>query len=291
MIKICFPHGCYGNYLAQCLYHFTELNISGNDNFTFDSRGSSHAYIDNVKANEYILAGHLGHFVDVQKKLEPFVPITAEDVVVSIVPAGMHFLDYHNNHFVKYLQSNTMLAMLDIYSDSEINHKLTTQWNYHNGFSETVPIWILREMVSFAINDVLNVAYNQPIINNSIVVNAQDFFENFLDVFKNLCKQLQLTITVNDKTILQNNKSFIAAQRCHNSQLMCEQWTHCVIDNKSASLNQATFFDEAYVQYCLRQLGYEIQCNGLDVFPVDSRDMTKLIYKTNTHETMHHTNT
>ena len=279
MIKICFPSGCYGNYLAQCLYHFTELNVGGSADFTIDSRGSSHAYIDNVKANEYILAGHLGHFVDVQKKLEPFVPITDEDVVVSIVPVDMHFLDYYNNHFVKYLQSDIMLAMLDIYPSSEIDHKLTTQWNYYDGFNETVPVWILREMVSFAINDVLNVSYNQPIINNSIIVTAQDFFENFLDVFKNLCKQLKLTITVNDITILQNNKSFIAAQRCHNSQLMCEHWIQCVIDNKSALLNQTTFFDEAYVQHRLRQLGYEIQCNGLDVFPVNSQDITKLIYK------------
>lgn len=279
MIKICFPNGCYGNYLAQCLYHFTELNVSGNDNFTFDKVGSSHEYINNAKANEYILAGHLGHFVDVQKKLEPFVPITDNDMVISIVPVDTHFLDYYNNHFVKYLQSNIMMAMLDMYSDSEINSKLVTQWNYHGGFSGTVPIWILREMVSFSINDVLNVAYNQPIINNSIRITTQDFFENFLNVFKNLCKQLKLTVTADDRAILQNNKSFIASQRCHNSQLICKQWAQCVINNKSALLNQATFFDEAYVQHCLRQLGYEIQCNGLDVFPVDSQDMTKLIYK------------
>jgi hypothetical protein len=276
MIKLCYPKGCYGNYLGQCLYYFTNLRANNIEDFSLDIRGSSHAFFANSNAHQYIQAGH--HITDTDNSW-PNITVSSADVVVSIVPLIEHWLDYQNNHFLKHFQGDVIKNISVFFSIDEINHKLTTYWEYHNGFGSAVPTWILREFFSLCIGEVLHNTYNRPSINNSITVTTQDFFENFLDVFKNLCNRLQLTVSVDDDVILQNNIAFITAQRYHNSQIVCEQWIQCVVDNKLAILSQPTFFDEAYIQHRLRQFGYEIRCNGLDIFPYNSQDLFKLIYK------------
>ena len=49
-------------------------------------------------------------------------------------------------------------------------------------------------------------------------------------------------------------------------------------NNNTASPCQ-TMLDEAYVQHCLREQGYEIRCDGLDTFPTNSSDLRELIYE------------
>lgn len=276
MIKLCYPKGCYGNYLGQCLYYFTNLNNNNLEDFSVDRRGSSHAFFNNVKAHDHI---QLGHSVSATDNSWPNITISDTDFVVQIVPLKEHWLDYYNNHFFKHYQGNVIETISELFTVDEINYKLKTQWDYHDGFGANVPVWILREFFSFCIGNVLHSTYTQTDINNSITLTTQDFFESFLDIFKNLCTRLGLTLTVNNNVLLQNNNSFIAAQYYHNSQSAVEQWIQCVIENKSALLSQLTFFNEAYVQHRMRQLGYEIQCNNLDVFPTHSQDLTKLIYK------------
>lgn len=276
MIKLCYPKGCYGNYLGQCLYYFTNLNNNDLENFSLDSRGSSHAFFDNVKAHNYI---QMGHRVSDTDNSWPNITISDTDVVVHVVPLKEHWLDYYNNHFFKHYQGNVIETISELFTVDEINYKLKTQWDYHDEFSAAVPAWILREFFSFCISDILHNTYTQTDISNSITLTTQDFFESFLDIFKNLCTQLGLTLTVDSNVLLQNNNSFIIAQCHHNSQSAVEQWIQCVIENKSAVLSQPTFFNEVYAQHLLRQLGHEIQCNNLNVFPVHSQALTKLIYK------------
>lgn len=276
MIKVHYPQGCYGNYLGQCLYYFTNLNTDYCKNFNIDSRGSSHAFFNNTKAHQHI---QLGHFITDTDNLWPNITITAEDTLISILPLADHRLDYYNNHFSKHYQGDLIKAISEAFTADEIKHKLSAQWRYVGDFGPQVPPWILREFFSLCIGDVLHNMYNHSNINNFIAVSTQVFFENFLPVFKSLCNRLELSIEVSDSDIVENNKVFINSQQYHNSQFMCERWVCSVIDNVPTTLHQTTLFEGAYIQYRLRQLGYEVQCDGLDVFPINSQDMTKLIYK------------
>ena len=55
---------------------------------------------------------------------------------------------------------------------------------------------------------------------------------------------------------------------------------HLLTDQLEVSPADAqTMLDEAYIQHCLREKGYEIRCDGLDVFPTTSRDLRELIYE------------
>jgi hypothetical protein len=276
MIKICYPPGCYGNYLGQCLYFFTNLRTNDSENFSVDSRGSSHAFVNNTKAHQYI---QLGHFISDTNNSFPNISISSEDVVIYITPSSNHQLDYYNNIFFKQYHKNLLNFISESFIAEEINSKLYKNWGYAGQIDDKVPRWILREFFSFFIGDVLHNTYKLLDINNSITLSTQSFFENFLENFKNLCEKLHLTITVNDSVILENNQTFIKAQCYYKLQLLCEQWIQCVIDNTPSTIESMTIFSEAYIQHRLRELGYHIQCNGMNVFPLDSQTMTKLIYK------------
>ena len=51
------------------------------------------------------------------------------------------------------------------------------------------------------------------------------------------------------------------------------------ITNNNTDSPCQTLIDEAYVQHSLREQGYEIQCDGLDTFPTNSRDLREIIYE------------
>jgi hypothetical protein len=276
MIKVCYPQGCYGNYLGQCLYYFTNLKTNDTENFGLDSRGSSHAFFNNTKARQHI---RLGHFITDADNSWPNITVSSEDTLISIIPLADHQLDYYNNHFSKHYQGDLIKAISEAFTADEIKHKLSTQWGYTGDFGPQVPPWVLRELFSFCIGDILHNMYDQPTINNFIAVSTQDFFENFSSVFKSLCNKLNLTVTVDDNVIVDNNELFIGAQQYHNSQLVCERWIRSVITHKQSTMHQPTLFESAYIQFRLRQLGYEIQCDGLDVFPVNSQDLANIIFK------------
>ena len=47
MIKICYPPGTYGTYLARCVYYYTNLSKVRPGEFEFDHYGSSHSFRSN----------------------------------------------------------------------------------------------------------------------------------------------------------------------------------------------------------------------------------------------------
>ena len=275
MIKVCYPQGCYGHYLGQCLYYFTNLDFNKSGNFAIDHNGSSHAFRSNLTAKKYV---QIGHPTDNLFKILP------EDDVIVIQPDPEHWLDYYNNYCTKEYQEKLIQAIIDGgFSIEEISHKLKSHWNYSGVLDDSLPNWILREFISFFIGDKLYHTYekNQCKIDNAIAtISTQVFFVDFLHHFKNLCKKLNLT-TVDDKIITLHNQAFVSAQRYHGSQLACNQWVHSIINNTIALSPAQTIIDEAYIQYYLRQQGYEIFCNGLEIFPKHSQEMAKLIYKIN----------
>ena len=175
-----------------------------------------------------------------------------------------------------------MQACHEQLSVSELQHKLQTQWQYSGTFDHTVPTWILRELFSFLIWDILKDAYTQDrcCIEHAAEITAGNLFQDFVPAFHTVCQSLGLTVTVSDECILRNSQLFVQAQKYHGSQSRCEAWAQAVINSVvDVPCPAQTLFDQAYIQHCLRQAGYEIQCDGLDTMPALSQHMTALIYK------------
>jgi hypothetical protein len=280
MIKICFPPGCYGHYLAQCIYHFTDIANSQVTDFVLDADGSSHTFRHNYLARNFVQIGHFsyetsGHFHPETLDIDP------NDKFVTILPVEQHWLDYYNNQFVKQLKSNLISYVAEQISLDEIENKLQNHWNYGGGIDSDIPRWIMRELLSYYIHDVLRAGYahDRCALKDSVKVTTNMFFEDFVKEFKNLCSHLDVKILANDLEMQDNNHRFQSVQRYNNSQKRCMDWVNDVLANRDSASPVQTLFDEAYIQHTLRSLDFEIRCDGLDQFPDTSAAMRSLIYQ------------
>lgn len=271
MIKICFPPGCYGNYIGRSLYSYTNLRLGEYSNFTFDEFGSSHAHQYNAEAKKQVELGHIDT-----------LDITPGDQVIAILPCMDHTLDYYNNQFTKNSRGQITHFLEEQFSLTEIIQKLKLNWGLESVRIEDAPRWALREFLSMWITDCFANGYstNNYSALTDITITTQDIFANFLPAIHGLCNKLDLQLVVDDSDILKNHTLFLAVQHYHNSQINCNTWVDSVIitDDDVSSPCQ-TLFDEAYTQHLFRERGYEIQCDGLNIFPTTSATMKKLIYK------------
>jgi hypothetical protein len=239
----------------------------------FDSSGSSHIFKKNKSATKVIWNGHLNH-TDFK--------INDDDLTIIVLPHNDCQLDYWDNHFHKYARQEVVSYTTSQLSIDKINYKLKVGWGYDKSFDSTIPRWILREFFSTWIVDCINdryslIQYNN--IPNKLTINAQDIILNFNNTFNIICQALELTKTVSDKIIAQNHQIFLTAQHYLNSQKNCNQWVHDTITQKENSYIPKTIYDEAYIQYLFKTLGYEIKCDGLNNFPLSTLEMAPFIYE------------
>jgi hypothetical protein len=277
MIKIAFPPGCYGHYLARCLYSFTNLRDGEFENFTFDQGGSSHSWRNHSKGRKKIHIGHKEYRA--HKLFAETLYVQPHDKVVTILPTDGHWLDYLNNQLVKESKNNLFVHLDGIFDEQELQEKFDQQWGW-TGHWRDAPPWMLREIFSFMIGDWLLLSYGTDYyaFREQIEIEAGDLFVDFEQAFSRLVLGLDLEINVSLETISTTSQTFINSQRFHGSQQRCERWVQDTISGLQSANPALTFFDEAYIQYFFRCQGFEMQCDGLDDLPAQSLSMQKLLY-------------
>lgn len=279
MIKVYFPSGCYGTYVTRCIYNYTDLRTEPFEELTFTDSGSSHDF--------WPLTDRLLSTIRFGHTDTPAMLVQA-DKIVTVLPSQDHRLDYFNNVLFKRSDGNFIDHILHHFLDEDAIYKFKTNWQY-NGALSLAPTWMVREWCSFWINDVMSKSYNYTEysdINSTIQFSAQDIFENWIQTLTETVSALDLKLTVNVDTIDRQHKNFLMVQKSHNSQIRCHQYVSDLLSGINTKMTLHSILDEAYIQHLLRQSNFEIQCDGLDIFPTDTTQLSDLIY-----ETMHHTNT
>jgi hypothetical protein len=79
-----------------------------------------------------------------------------------------------------------------------------------------------------------------------------------------------------EENIKNNHRLFLEKQSYHNSQKRIINWVDNIVNNIDAESPCRTILDEAYVQHLLRNRGYEIQCDGLNLFPATALKLKKI---------------
>jgi hypothetical protein len=268
MIFVLFPQGCYGSYVARCLYYYTDLNPEPVIEFVFDQHGSSHSIRQDAMLQTKINVVHR-----LPKKLPQ---------VVTVLPLANHCLDYFNNQFAKDANFNLKKYMDFVITQSDILVKLKN-WGVDYDTIESAPRWVLREFFSFWLADSFASICNNKLYlsHTEISLNTNDIFQDFYNTILRVSHALGLTVTADKIKIDSNHAAFLKSQEFHNSQLNCINWVNTIVsaENLECQSPCQTIFDEAYVQHLLRAAGYELKCHGLDVFPATSAEMQSLIYK------------
>jgi hypothetical protein len=258
VIQVVFGPGCYGNYLANCLYSYTDLSDSVTNNIKFDISGSSHAARRNDDLLQYI---QIEHYIDLEV-------INDDAVIISADPT--HYLDYHDNQFSKNNNFDLDRFLVTLFSNGNTQHKIDNHWDCSS-------TWALRELLSFSIQEVLDSTYSWYNADNSVVC-SNDLFTDLYNVLGSITSRIGNKVIVPKDIIDSNHKKFIGLQEFHNIQIRCNQWVDDIICNRDIECPCVTIFDEAYVQHRLRLKGYEIKCDGLDIY-LGASDMHALIYQ------------
>ena len=243
MIHVTWQPGCYGNYVMQSIYAYS--NLSNGTDIHIESTGSSHGF--NIR-NKFFIYDH---------SCSP-----KADVIISA--NCRHQLDYANNQLVKFFYND----IHNYVERSFPNYSMDSNGLWPHGSR-----WATREWISFWLVDALENAYGTIEGHFDTV----DLFDD--NVFPALINRLGLTMAVDNATMKLNQARWVEQQRFHNSQQRCELWIQDIRYQLSSDSPCQTLLDEAYVQHRLRQQGYEIRCDGLDVFPTNSRDLRELIYE------------
>ena len=59
---------------------------------------------------------------------------------------------------------------------------------------------------------------------------------------------------------------------------ICNQIIDAVVNNQPFEWEELTLTSESWMQWVLRNRGFEIRCDGLDMFPTNSIQLRELLY-------------
>ena len=258
-IHITWPPGCYGSYIMQSVYAYS--NLVSNSNITVNSDGSSHNFRDGEAKKKHFICDHL-------------LSIDS-DILVSGVPD--HALDYFVNQFVKQDESNLQKYLLDLFPNFKT--KVQDSWT-------TEQVWSLREWASFWLLDLFANTYQYnpkaDITTNHLFAEDENVFPQAIIA---LINKQGLSVNADLETIKFNHANWQSSQQYHNLQNRCDKWVDEIITTQENTASPCiTLLDEAYVQNRLRSQGYEIRCFNLNTFPKTSNELRQLIYKDETND-------
>lgn len=292
-VPIVFHGGGYGTYLEWCL---TLMTTDRELQSPFGSNGNSHKFV-----------GH--HLLDMSgwrrytesKDHWNFVRLHPKTKQTHSIKHHLNELSQQVNFFVYlYLDQSNWLLILNnqfdkIWKDwwkhsfqsGVINiEKIYNNWPVDNNTSiDNIPIWIKREFLSHwmmpawldQIEWYRPDHYRQP---NCVFVPVSQLFYNFEDTVGQILDRSKLILTKSIAELKPYHDQMISLQQNINQDQLCKNIVESVINDIALDWKgqQLTLVSEAYVQWELRNQGFEIRCDGLDTFPTHSLQLKELLY-------------
>jgi hypothetical protein len=146
------------------------------------------------------------------------------------------------------------------------------------GASDPVPVWQLREMVSFEHNN--STDQYQPVVGDQVInVPVRQLVHNFQGTVVSVLQYLDLPI-VHDNQFDRIKNQWLDSEKFVSVDSLCQHIVSAVLSDQKFEWksDQLSLIDEAYIQYLLRQNRLELRCYGLDTFPTSSVQLKELLY-------------
>jgi hypothetical protein len=296
-IPIIFQGGSYGSTL-----HYILNNISF-DNATplpFGMNGNSH----NFKYNSVLLNKNLAYEINhcTNSKFIKYHPKTTKeqslpieitrivsnvDKAILIYPSPNHRLLVINNYYLK-VWKNWFEG--DIIGGDAEEKKIFTDNLYLNWDIPlntpfvNIPRWIQREFISLYLFMAWNSQYEWNLLDHYShpklhVITTHDFLYNFESTIRSTALMCGINTDNIDNMQIVHNKMMLLQQNLDSDDIY-NNIINNFINNTDYKFGKLSIVDEAWIQYELRNIGVEIQCNNLNVFPNTVADLKKITYST-----------
>jgi hypothetical protein len=290
-VAIAFNGGSYGTYLEYCL---TSLTLGTMLPSPFKMNGNSHNFRGNHLNNmagwkQYVTSNVEHQFVRFHPKtlkhenLSENLTQAADSMsrVVYLYPDQTTLLLGLNNFIYKIYRPSVITYPLENEIDQE---KIYENWPVSRDTPiSDVPVWIMREFLSFYL---LPAWFDQiewdhaAHFNHSRLITVRvpellfDFEKTLLKI-KNFCN-LDYRLPINSLDSI--HQKMLSCQTFLNHDKLCHQIIKSVTDSLDFSWTKLSLTSEAWIQWQLRNLGFEIKCQDLDKFPTNSVHLKKLLY-------------
>lgn len=293
-IPIVFHGGCYGTFLEWALHTLTTDTPVAEP---FTDKGNSHQYNGRHVRNmagwrDYLVNEEPRSFVRLHPKVLQEESLSdnlneileSVNLMIYVQPDEETMLLTINNSFTKIWDD----WWLNQFETAITADKIYNNWPDAKGIPiADIPVWIKREFLSFYLlpqwqaqvewdhSKTWSNARSVPVFVKDILYD----FENTVNNIKNLCG---LTFTKSPKELLPVHSRMLEIQRHRQQDQLAHNIVDSVVFNKNLDWSTilTTLATESWIQWQLRNLGYEIRCHGLDIFPTNSVQLKNLLYKT-----------
>jgi hypothetical protein len=290
-VPIVFDAGAYGTYLEWVL---TTLTTDVEIVAPFETNGSSHQFSGNHLRD----MSYWNRFVN-SKKYLPFVRIHPKtkksdsivdnlniilsdvDKIVYLYPDSSSELLVINNFMSKTFNNWQEHFLLDQNLLDTIRHG----WDIDQSIPfNQIPIWVLREFLSFylipswrdQVEWYLLDRWTHP---KCKFVLVRDLLTNFEASILNIKHHCNLTFVKDISVIEPYHNQMLSLQKYLDQDFICHQIVDSTVSGTNFVWSDLPLPSQSWVQWKLRELGYELRCNGLDIFPSNSIHLQNLLYK------------
>ena len=287
-VAIAYPPGAYGTYLEWCL---TTLTSQEKIVTPFSTNGSSHKFIGNSLSSyqEFVNLTQSANFAR-------FIPKTTKEeslsknltsvcehasAVIHLYPDKNSSLLCINNSYSKIYSDWWEHHFTKNYIDSTVIYK---NWPVdHSTDIKDTPKWIKREFLSFYLMpqwlDMVEWYHPNTWQHKKChVVTVGQLLYNFEETLSQIKKFCGLDYVRPISDLADYHKQNLQNQKDLNADNLCNQIINSVIEQTEFHWGEISLINESWVQWQLRNLGYEIQCYELDNFPTNSVHLKELLY-------------
>lgn len=293
-VPILFNGGAYGTYLEWCL---TGLCSSDELVSPFRATGNSHNFngvhlLDMQGWQQYLEKNDFSDFVRLHPKSDPMHSLEKNieeilqsvDKVIFLYPDTDMVLLNLNNWFDKvwdnwweYIWANPKEFCID-------PKELYKNWNISSSTPiQNVDIWIRREFLSYYLVPAWRsqVEWYFPDRWQSArcrYVFLKDLLYDFENTITDLVSFLNLNIKKSVSELLPYHAENMKLQKHTNQDRVCNQIIESILNDTVMTWDALPIASQSWIQWRLREFGYELRCHQLDIFPTTSIQLKKLLY-------------
>jgi len=289
-IPIIFNGGAYGTYLEWALTTLTnKLAVTP----PFNQNGNSHLYVgrhllDMNGWNNYLNSKNLSQFVRLHPKSTKEESISKNlDFIMSSVDKAIYLYPDQNsvllnvNNFYSKIWTDWWSERL---LDTQFADNLYSNWPVKSGTPvDQIPIWILREILSFNLMPSWHdeIEWHHPSKwqdPKCLVIDIHAILYNFESTLIRIQNFCNLQFTKQIKELIPYHNQMLQKQKYLDQDRLCRQIVHSTVGGNQFNWTELSLVSQSWIQWELRNQGFEIECYGLDIFPTNSIQLKKLIY-------------
>lgn len=287
---IAFNGGTYGTYLEWCL---TTLSSTEKIVPPFTSIGNSHAF----KGNHIVNIDRWKAF-KIENRLDQFARLHPKHHQHESLDDNMNYLcDTADSVVYLYPDKDSILFQLNNFTykiwqdwwahsfDSEIHvDKIYKNWPVSRDTEiSNIPTWIKREFLSLYLMPAWfdQVEWYHPdrwSHPKCCVVKVNQLLHDFENTINRVKIHCNLQFKKDVGELLPYHQQNLKLQKYINQDQLCNQIISAVVNNQVFEWEKLTLTSESWLQWELRNCGFEIRCHGLDMFPTNSVQLKELLY-------------